>query len=248
MYILKNAQTMIREVGVLALVAVALVGANYASGAWTNPTGTPPNGNVDTPITTGTATQIKNGDLILANTYPVLELLETDAQGSRLVNSNSALYMQFNRGTVAAPSWYSGLRLSSPDSSFGHATLSYGQMRAPEYCDVNGNNCSSSASINLSISGFGDFTSDYALNSAISYTAGATRTNSSVRPIYVYASDYDGDVSGNATLYLRAPGGSWTIIGRVMSTQYETSSFMVPPGYSYRITFAGGPARITELR
>lgn len=137
-----NTLTSFKELTLLSLVALMLLGASYANGQFVNPGSNPPSGNVDAPLHTGPDEQTKEGDLVLANSYPWIELAETDEDaGSRIVNSSNVMYLQANRGTIAAPTWETALRLNSADHSGGKYALVNGEMRASEYCDENGNNC-----------------------------------------------------------------------------------------------------------
>jgi hypothetical protein len=49
----------------LVVALAAALGLNYASAAWSNPTATPPGGNIDVPVNVGNNSQTKQGNLIL---------------------------------------------------------------------------------------------------------------------------------------------------------------------------------------
>jgi hypothetical protein len=100
-------------VGAVAIGVVLGAGVHTVFG-WTNPTGTPPNGNVSAPLTTSVEPQTKAGNLIINNTG-------TSALG--LVVKNGALAV----GTTTATS---SLKM-----------VVAGKVGAQQYCDVNGNNC-----------------------------------------------------------------------------------------------------------
>ena len=151
-----------KEVGLLSLVALLLLGANYTFGQWSNPPASPPNSNVAAPINVSGTTQVKAGRLttsrfFVTSTYPVIELVEDEGEGditsARIVNNNSILYLQANEGTIAIPDWKTGLRLNSASASGGKYALFPSEVRAQKYCDEDGNNCATAAEISGVVGG-----------------------------------------------------------------------------------------------
>jgi hypothetical protein len=77
--------------GVLAFGLVSGLGIQFAQ-AWTNPTATPPDGNVAGPITTGSVSQVKNGSLGVTKNF-------TWPGGDLTFDSNGAAIEFGGRGT-----------------------------------------------------------------------------------------------------------------------------------------------------
>ena len=147
----------VKEVGVLALVAIALLGANHTFGSWSNPTNTPPLDNADTPINTGPVSQAKNGD-IAAHGFSIiddsteinfidLDTTNPNSGNGRIIYMGDRFLLQhdLNRN-AASPNWETGFRLQSPLIGTQYAYFR-NQVRAASYCDNSGNNCVTAAEL-----------------------------------------------------------------------------------------------------
>jgi hypothetical protein len=138
--------TAYKNVALLAVVALALLGANYSFAAWSNPPSSPPNGNVAVPVNVSTTGQAKDGwlgvrSLAVISPYPQFEFSDTNGKGSRIVGNAGRMDFVANNGTAGSPSWSTSLILNSASAPGGKYARFYSDVRATRYCDQNGNNC-----------------------------------------------------------------------------------------------------------
>ncbi len=136
----------------LAVLFVSFAGYSFIKADWTAPTATAPDGNVDTPINTSTQNQIKNGSvslngLALTSDYPTIAFVDPRS-------GHRTLYMQNHSNTFnllgdrngdgnviwaddqpAALSTFLG---KTPNQDYTYIS---NQVRSSQYCDQNGQNC-----------------------------------------------------------------------------------------------------------
>jgi hypothetical protein len=103
----------------------------YAVGTWNEPTGTPPADNVDAPINTGTDSQTKDGFLWVSG-----------------LGSNAGGFFATNVGI--------GVSSSTDPDDLGLTLVVGGNVGAEQYCDENGENCVTAASIYNAVNGSDD--------------------------------------------------------------------------------------------
>jgi hypothetical protein len=168
MKLLITTRHLVQHFGFLTLT-IAL-GTNFVYATWSNPTQAPTGGNTPPPINTSNVAQSKTGDLQVANfrstaetevldTLTVREqLILSDENNSDFIHQHAADdYTRFRtavRGSGqmmlhverAGESWKNVMRhdVLGPGP---HWTRFYQQVRAPEYCDEDGNNCFGAATV-----------------------------------------------------------------------------------------------------
>lgn len=155
---MKNAVSIIREIGSVVIVTVCILVANAAFAQWSEPgypapDGVLPDDNVAAPINVGPDTQFKDGRLDLSHrlrivsSLPEFHLIEDGSGGGdgevdvyrQLVRGNGNFVIQNTEDNGAT--WTNALVLS-PESNGGTKFAKIdSQVRAIEYCDINGNNC-----------------------------------------------------------------------------------------------------------
>lgn len=134
---------------------VALLAIYQYSGAWTSPNQAPPDGNVPAPVNVGTQTQDKNGTLGVTN-LGVLGgevLLNSGAPTMRFVDTNDRnwwTHINQNRFHLIADrnddgnwnnEWPWPMEMEAGATAAQDYVRFANQVRAPFYCDENGNNC-----------------------------------------------------------------------------------------------------------
>ena len=136
----------------IAVLFVSFAGYSFLKADWTPPTAAPPANNVDVPINTGTANQIKNGSislngLALITDYPTIAFVDP-RPGHR------TLYMQNHSNTFNLlgdrngdgnvvwaddqPVAFATYLGTTPSQDYTYIS---NQVRATQYCDSNGQNC-----------------------------------------------------------------------------------------------------------
>lgn len=140
----------------IALMVAILAGFHYMN-AWTDPTVAPPNGNVPAPVNVGTQTQDKNGTLGVTN-LGILGgglLINSGAPTVNFTDSNERnwwAHINQNRFYLIADRNDNGnwtgespwpMEMEAGASPAQDYVRFANQVRAPFYCDENGNNCRS---------------------------------------------------------------------------------------------------------
>ena len=153
----------LKDIGFITLALTIALSANFAYGQWANPTVAPVSGNVTLPINTSSVDQIKGGALttrgmllnngsleVYSNTPQVRFTDKTAGQDDWLMYANNS-YLFFvndhNDDGSFADSGRIPLVLNSGDTDANDWGRFGGQVRADTYCDYEGNNCISTASM-----------------------------------------------------------------------------------------------------
>lgn len=153
-----------KQIVPLAVVCSVLLGYQYIGATWSDPTGTPPNNNVDAPLNTGSTAQVKNGSLsvdgltvfgsqIMHQSAPTFEFSDSDHNDWWThVNSNRYyfIYDEDDNGTWAGEDPWP-LLLDGP----GEYALFENQVRATEFCDRVGGDCFTPADVATTSTGGG---------------------------------------------------------------------------------------------
>lgn len=149
----------------LTLVLVTLLAYNFMSAQWSAPTGAPPTGNTDAPINTGGTPQVKtgglstgalsiNGSLGVSSVNPLIYMSDTDGRPFWLYSNNSYFYLLTSRdadpNTIESPYPMTMFADNNPANDYVYFN---NQVRAAEYCDNGGGNCSTAAEIKSSAGG-----------------------------------------------------------------------------------------------
>ncbi len=150
---------------VVTVILISFAGYNfiraYDESVWFPPAGYPPTRNVATPINVGTSSQEKLGDLMIdgdvttgnlsvtgsqaiTSVNPKIWLNETDAQPWWINASNNSLYFQSDRNsdglTTNEQPW--PMKLFAGTVPADDYVQFSNKVRATQYCDAAGNNCS----------------------------------------------------------------------------------------------------------
>jgi hypothetical protein len=111
-----------KNIKAFLLAAALLVGIQYASAAWTDPSATPPNANTDAPLNIGSSIQQKLGSLVV---------------NSDTSNPYAVGLTVFGGSNLAAPVNIGG-GSATPSNLVAEVN---GNVGASQYCDQNGKNC-----------------------------------------------------------------------------------------------------------
>jgi len=132
-----NTTLTLKIIAPLAIVFALLVATNFIYAAWDKPNDAAPEGNVAAPINTSINGQAKQGRLSVATSWiasknPFLKFGDEDGVSwSIFVNDNQMRFMNY----VDETRWLDRLTITSIYAKFA------GHLRAPAYCDPDGNNC-----------------------------------------------------------------------------------------------------------
>ncbi len=125
-----------KNLSFLIIAVTLLIGLDYV-GAWTAPIATPPSGNVDAPVHTGSANQSKSGNLFASEVGGLRASADIEMLSPRYCNEDGTVCLEPGGDADVA-----NLNASS-------------SVNSAQYCDENGANCSTAVDIQSALGGSG---------------------------------------------------------------------------------------------
>ena len=143
-----------KSLTILSVSLTILLSYNFMSAAWSNPTATAPASNTDAPINVGSTAQTKAGTLSLygllvegaatiASPAPRIKFDDTDAGAIDFWTylDSGTWSLRADRNGDGAADTPHPVRVYTAATATGDYVAFSNQVRAAEYCDENGENC-----------------------------------------------------------------------------------------------------------